>query len=145
MRNPTFVLALGAMIVAVAILAVSGQNTTSIRQQMPAHIRNAPERVVAAYEYAATHGEELANHPCYCGCVYLDHTSNLSCYVQSVNPDGTIVWDNHALGCGNCVDIALDVQRLKTTGWSSPDIRDYIDQTYGSQYGPGTHTPYPTS
>jgi hypothetical protein len=42
------------------------------------------------------------------------------------------------------VDITLDVMRLKADGWSSPDIRAYIDNTY-SAFGPATDTPLPTS
>ena len=138
--------ALGALVLAAVILAAcSGQPAaTDIRAQMPEHIHNAPERVVASYEYAALNMDELAKYPCYCGCGNMGHTSNLSCYVQAVSGDGRISWDNHALGCGICVDIAQDVMRLKGEGWASRDVRQYIDSTYGS-FGPGTNTPYPQS
>jgi hypothetical protein len=109
----------------------------------PAFITQASERTQQAYEYAITHPHELEKYPCYCGCVYMGHTSNLSCYVNPTN-DGTTSYDNHASGCGICVDITQDVMRLKADKLTSIQIRAYIDQRYSAS-GPGTHTPLPTS
>lgn len=72
----------------------------------------------------------------------MGHTSNLSCYIQDIAPDGAITFDNHANGCGICVDITQDVMRLKGEGWSSSAVRAYIDAQY-SAFGPGTDTPLP--
>lgn len=110
---------------------------------LPDWARDAPPRVREAYLYAASNPEELSKYPCYCGCVSMGHTSNLSCYIQDIAPDGTITFDNHANGCGLCVDITQDVKRLKAQGQSSPEVRAYIDAQY-SPFGPGTDTPLPT-
>ena len=69
----------------------------------------------------------------------MGHRSNLDCYVKQVNADGSIVFDEHAYGCGICVDITQDVMRLMREGKAARDIRAYIDATY-SRYGPGTDT-----
>jgi cytochrome c-type biogenesis protein CcmH/NrfF len=52
-----------------------------------------------------------------------------------VDTNGTITFDNHALGCSICVDITQDVMRLQREGKSDQEIRAYIDGTY-SKYGP---------
>lgn len=102
---------------------------------MPADVRAAPASVQEAYRFAAANPDIMQQIPCYCGCGAMEHTSNYDCYVASVGTDGTITFDNHALGCGICVDITQDVMRLLSQGKSVPEIRAYIDQTY-SQYGP---------
>ena len=109
---------------------------------LPDWVMSAPTRVREAYQYAVSNPDELAKYPCYCGCGSMGHTSNLSCYVQNTAPDGTITYDNHATGCGICVDIAQDVMRLKAQGQSSPEVRAYIDAQY-SPFGPGTNTALP--
>ena len=110
---------------------------------LPDWVRSAPARVREAYQYAIANPDELAKYPCYCGCGNMGHTSNLSCYIQDIAPDGTITFDGHASGCGICVDIAQDVIRLKGEGQSSLQVRAYIDAQY-SPFGPGTDTPLPT-
>ena len=136
-----FLLAGGLILAACGSSGNSGVDTASVAM-LPDWARNAPPRVREAYEYAVANPEELAKYPCYCGCGNMGHTSNLSCYVQDIAPDGTIAFDNHANGCGICVDITQDVMRLKAQGQSSPQVRAYIDAQY-SPFGPGTDTPFP--
>jgi hypothetical protein len=109
---------------------------------LPDWAREAPPRVREAYVYAVAHPDELTNYPCYCGCGAMGHTSNLSCYIQDIAPDGTITFDNHAVGCGICVDITQDVMRLRAQDQSPLQVRAYIDAQY-SPFGPGTDTPLP--
>jgi len=109
---------------------------------LPEFVQSAPPRVKDAYLYAVSNPEELKNYPCFCGCGAMGHTSNLSCYAQNIAPDGRITFDNHASGCGICVDITQDVIRLKAQGKSSVEVRATIDAQY-SQFGPGTNTPLP--
>ena len=109
---------------------------------LPDYVQNAPTRVVEAYQFAVAHPDALTHQPCYCGCGAMGHTSNLSCYIQEVQSDGTVIFDNHASGCGICVDITQDVIRLQSDGWSQARIRDYVDAQY-SPFGPSTDTPYP--
>ncbi len=72
----------------------------------------------------------------------MGHTSNLSCYIKNRAEDGTITYDDHASGCGLCVDITQDVIHMRDQGKAAPEIRTYIDAQY-SQYGPSTNTPLP--
>jgi hypothetical protein len=117
-------------------------NMSMTSAEMPDYVRNAPPRVREAYEYAVANPDELTNYPCYCGCGNMGHTSNQSCFVDNIAPDGTVTYDNHAAGCGICVDIAQDAMHLRAEGKSRPEIRAYIDATYGS-YGPSTNTSLP--
>jgi hypothetical protein len=132
----------GALLLA-ACGASSDSKTDKSEAILPDWARSAPPRVKEAYLYAAANPEELAKYPCYCGCGAMGHTSNLSCYVQNIAPDGTVTFDNHASGCGICVDITQDVMRLKAEGKSSVDVRAYVDAQY-SPFGPSTNTPLPT-
>ena len=103
--------------------------------QMPAEVQSAPMTVQTAYQFAAANPDVMKNIPCYCGCGGIGHTSNYDCYVSNVDTNGTITFDNHALGCSICVDITQDVMRMLKDGKSSQDARAYIDTTY-SRYGP---------
>jgi hypothetical protein len=102
---------------------------------MPAAVQKAPANVREAYQFAVANPAALKNVPCYCGCGAVGHTSNYSCYVKEIKPSGEIVFDNHALGCGICVDIAQDVLKYTRQGKSPQEIRTAIDQTF-SQFGP---------
>lgn len=133
------------LLAALALSACGGKNSASGSSgstKLPDYAQNAPPRVREAYQFAADHPDELAKYPCYCGCETMGHTSNLSCYISDRAADGTITFDNHAAGCGLCVDITQDVMRLRKQGKSAPEIRAYIDGQYSS-FGPSTNTPLP--
>jgi hypothetical protein len=110
--------------------------------QLPAYISESSPRVQEAYQFAIEHPEMLVHQPCYCGCGVVGHTSSLHCFVRDIDTNGVITLDSHGVGCGICVDIALDVKRLSEEGLSQFDIRHYIDATYGF-YGPPTDTTMP--
>jgi hypothetical protein len=110
--------------------------------RLPDFVKDTPPRVQEAYQFAVDHPDELAKYPCYCGCGAMGHTSNLSCYISDRAEDGTISFDNHATGCGICVDITQDVIRLRDEGKAAPEIRAYVDAQY-SAFGPSTNTPLP--
>jgi len=63
-----------------------------------------PDFVLAAgpevrklYEFQVQHGEIMRYMPCFCGCGQSDgHRNNRDCYIQAVNPDGTVVFDSMA-------------------------------------------------
>jgi len=102
---------------------------------MPADVQSAPVSVQQAYQFAFANPDVMTQLPCYCGCGTMGHTSNYSCYVSSVDTNGTITYDSHALGCSICVDITQDAMRLLKDGKTVPEIRAYVDQTY-AKYGP---------
>ncbi len=108
--------------------------------EMPASVQAAPASVREAYQFAVANPDALKNVPCYCGCGAVGHTSNYSCYVKEINPSGEVVFDQHALGCSICVDIAQDVMKLTRQGKSASEIRADVDQTF-SQYGPSNMAP----
>jgi hypothetical protein len=118
----------------------SGQNNVmeldmASLAEMPQEVQDAPAVVQQAYQFAAANPELMSQIPCYCGCGAMGHTSNYSCYVAGENPDGTLSYDPHALGCSICVDITEDSMRLLKQGKSVSEIRSYVDETY-SRFGP---------
>ena len=118
----------------------SDQNHMAAMAEMPASVQNAPVSVSDAYRFAVANPDALKNVPCYCGCGPIGHTSNYSCYVKDAKPSGEIVFDQHALGCGICVDITQDVMKMTRESKSPQEMRAAIDQTY-SQYGPSNMPP----
>jgi hypothetical protein len=132
-------LSLVAVLLLAALPACSGQSKNGQQAmmplgQMPNEVQSAPASVRQAYQFAAANPDTMKQVPCYCGCGSVGHTSNYSCYVQGVDANGKITFDNHALGCSICVDITQDVIRLQREGKNVQDIRAYVDNTY-SQYG----------
>ena len=103
--------------------------------QMPDEVKSAPLVTQQAYQFAVANPDIIQHIPCYCGCGSMGHTSNYSCYVESVDAAGKVKFDGHALGCSICVDITQDAMRLSKQGKSPQDIKAYVDKTY-SQYGP---------
>lgn len=134
------------LIIVLPVLAGCGsdskQEEVSFRTDFEDYLPDAAPRVKIAYQYAVEHPKDLMYQPCYCGCGAMGHTNNLDCFIKEVKDDGEIVYDNHAAGCGICVDIAGDVMRLKDEGQSDLQIRQYIDGYYSS-FGPSTDTPLP--
>ena len=103
--------------------------------EMPSEVKAAPDIVSEAYRFAVANPDVLTQLPCYCGCGSMGHTTNYSCYVAGENTDGSLSFDNHALGCSICVDITQDAMRMLDEGKSMTEIRSYVDQTY-SAFGP---------
>ena len=140
------------IVVGAALLAgCAGQTTASVSSalyslapegSLPDFLADAAPRVRDAYRFAIANPHALDTVPCYCGCGNMGHTSNLSCYIKEVDKAGKVVFDNHADGCGICVDITQDVMRLMADGRSPKEIRAYIDSTY-SPFGPPTDTELP--
>jgi len=116
-----------------------GQQSSGIKlvpvSELPQQMRDAPSAVRTAYQFAVANPEALENVPCYCGCGAIGHKSNLACYIKEFGADGTPVFDDHAMGCSICVDIATDVMKMTGEGKSAADIRQQIVDTY-SKFGP---------
>ena len=142
LARPSVAVSILLILLSTALVSCAGANASagsSIQmasvEQLPDEVQGQPETVVQAYQFAVANPEILSHIPCYCGCGSMGHTSNYACYVQEMRPDGTIVYDSHALGCSICVDITQDTMRLLTEGKSVSEIRSYVDETY-AQYGP---------
>ena len=102
---------------------------------LPKPMQNAPATVRTAYQFAVANPDALANVPCYCGCGVIGHKSNLACYIKEFSADGKPIFDDHALGCSICVDIAQDVMKMTGEGKSPTAIHQAILDTY-SKFGP---------
>jgi hypothetical protein len=110
---------------------------------LPEFLATAAPRVREAYRFALAHPHDLETVPCYCGCGSMGHTSNLGCFIKNTSANWeTSTFEQHAAGCGICVDIAQDVMRMKSDGKQPSEIRRAIDATYSS-FGPPTDTPLP--
>ena len=88
-----------------------------------------------AYQFAVANPDALKNVACYCGCGSIGHHSNLACYVKDMSHDGKVVFDDHAMGCSICVDIATDVMKMTEQGKSPAEIHTKIVDVY-SAFGP---------
>lgn len=141
-RFTVILLALGALLVLTGCGAGTSSVSLAPASMLPDFASQAPPRVRDAYRYAIAHADDLEQYPCYCGCNTMGHMSNLGCYIQEIDAGGEITFDNHAIGCGICIDITQDVMRMRAEGRSAQEIRAYVDNTY-SAYGPSTDTPLP--
>lgn len=151
-RIPRLVtLLLIAALAVIALAGCAGQSTASKASApyslapasgLPDFLSDAAPRVREAYQFAVANPRALETVPCYCGCGNMGHKSNLNCYVKDIDKAGNVTFDNHADGCGICVDITQDVMRLMNEGRSPKEIRAYVDSTY-SAFGPSTDTVMP--
>lgn len=136
-----------ALALAVSALAGCGGSSTphaatlamAPLSAMPQAVHTAPQAVQQAYQFNVANPDTMQHIPCYCGCGSMGHDSNYACYVQDVNANGEIAFDNHALGCSICVDITRDVMRGLQDGKDLKTVRLEIDTKY-SRFGPSTPT-----
>ena len=143
-------LLLSALLIGAILLAACGAGgppSSKVKlapvSALPKPMQDAPAAVRTAYQFAVANPDALANVPCYCGCGAIGHKSNLACYVKEFGADGPLtgisdkpVFDDHALGCSLCVDIATDVMQMTGEGKTPADIRQQIVDIY-SKFGPG--------
>jgi hypothetical protein len=107
---------------------------------LPGYAQEAEPRVRDAYRFAVANPDVMTKIPCYCGCGTMGHEHALDCFVKDVQPNGSIEFDNHAAGCGICVDITQDVMRLMRQGQQLKTVRAYVDAEY-SRFAAPTNTP----
>jgi hypothetical protein len=65
---------------------------------VPQWLATADPSIIADYEWAAEHHDELSVMPCYCGCNSVGHTNNAACYFRWDNSGKILGYDAHALG-----------------------------------------------
>lgn len=63
---------------------------------LPPFLQTAPTPIQEAYAFAAARPDVLMWLPCYCGCVYQGHSSNLDCFIDGFSANGKPIWDPHA-------------------------------------------------
>ncbi len=94
-------------------LAIFKKKTASA-DILPSFLDNQQEEIRLVYQAAGKATDILQWMPCYCGCgESAGHVSNLNCFIQKENEDGSVVWDDHGTRCGVCLQIA--VQSIKMT------------------------------
>ncbi len=139
-----FSLVLVVLLLGTAVLSACGASGSATRasvgmapaSSLPMEMQKAPATVRDAYRFAVANPDALKNVPCYCGCGSIGHTSNLSCFVKEFDGKGkAVAFDNHALGCSLCVDIAQDVMKMTGDGKSPGEIHQAILTAF-SGYGP---------
>lgn len=63
----------------------------------PDFVTKAGPEIQQLYAFQVTNGALMRYMPCFCGCQSVDgHRNNRDCYVDRVNPDGTVVFDRMA-------------------------------------------------
>jgi Protein of unknown function with PCYCGC motif len=112
-------------------------STAASKVRIPAHFTEAPPlaslgptlspaqftgKVKQAYQVAKEIPQTLAQLPCFCECDRsIGHKSLHSCYE-----------DEHAVGCGICLDSALMASNLKQQGIGDTEIRSKLVTLYGN-------------
>lgn len=136
------------MRITAAIVGLVAISTVAACSQSQEHVTR-HERVVAMlahdreladlYSWVATHQDALQYMPCPCGCGDMGHTSNVSCFIGG-GQNGKVLYDDHAIGCQDCQDVALETRKLLGQGKSLSEIRTVVDRKYP---GRPTDTPKP--
>jgi hypothetical protein len=111
----------------------------------PAYVDGAGAATSEAYAFALTRPDALQFMPCYCGCVAMDHRSNLDCFLRPRQAGMAISFEEHASYCDVCVDTALMAKRMLADGASFGEIRAAVDAEFGDTGAPGTETDLPPS
>jgi len=107
----------------------------------PEFVTSAAQRTQAAYAFSLARPDLLRFLPCYCGCVAMEHRSNLDCFIK---PGGgsPVAFEEHASFCDICVDIALKAQDMLAKGNTLIQMRAAVDSEFGDR-APGTQTELP--
>jgi hypothetical protein len=111
----------------------------------PAYVDANGAATSEAYAYALTRPDLLQYMPCYCGCVAMDHRSNLDCFLRPRQAGMGISFEEHASYCVVCVDTALMAKRMLGEGASFAAIRAAVDAEFGDTGAPPTVTELPES
>ena len=143
--RPRYIILIILLFIAALMTACSGAAikdagrsfTMSPLEEMPEAVQQAPTTVQEAYRFAAANPDVASQIPCYCGCGAMGHISNYGCFVADAGAAGEMTFDDHALGCSICVDIAQDTMRLLDEDKPVDEIFTYIDNTY-ARFGPPT-------
>jgi hypothetical protein len=114
--------------------------------ERPAFVRINGAATSEAYAFALMNPTPLESMPCYCGCVAMDHRSNLDCFFKPQNKTANgLTFEEHASFCQICVDTALLTKHRLAEGASLAEIRHEVDTTIGNNGVEGTHTALPPS
>ncbi|MOA02253.1 hypothetical protein D3C78_1216960 [compost metagenome] len=118
------------------------QEKTTGAAVMPDFLKSQNVNVALVYKAVAQYTDLLDDIPCYCGCgESAGHRSSKDCFIQEIQEDGAVVWDDHGTKCNVCMEIAVESITLSRDGKSAQDIRAIIDTKYKEGYATPTNTP----
>jgi len=124
-RKKTLIIAATVITLIFGVYAVATNMMSGINR-LPLTAQENP-MVKEAYMFATEHPEVLESVPCFCGCVHKGHRHNRDCFIDD---SGRYV--EHGSLCGGCIEVALASKKLYEEGKSLKEIRESIDQTFGS-------------
>jgi len=110
-------------------------------QDVDSLVEQSSGRTKEAYQFAAERPDILEFLPCFCGCVTSGHKSNKDCFIKKMGQKGQVVYDQHGLFCGACVDVAMGAKEMLAQGKSLKEIREAIDAKYKDYEGTATPKP----
>lgn len=121
------------------------QEKTASKDTLPKFLDKQPLQIRQVYQIAAEYAELLQWIPCYCGCgESAGHESNKNCFVDKIEEDGSVIWDDHGTRCNTCLQIAVESAAMKKEGKTDKQIREWIDDKYKTGYAAPTKTPMPS-
>lgn len=100
-------IALFSSLMAVLVLSACSNGSGGLKlapaSQLRDDIRQQPQVVREAYQFALANPDVLDKIPCYCGCGQghgndAPHKSVRDCFVREIKPDGSVVWDDMGKG-----------------------------------------------
>ncbi len=91
MRRTDLLLLLSVVALSAVFSGCGGEKYYQVGDlRFPQEVGEALAPAREAYEFAARHPEVLGQIPCYCGCRIMGHASNLECFIDEADPDGTV-------------------------------------------------------
>ena len=98
------------------------------------------EDALKGYKIAVAYQDVLKFVPCYCGCQQdaEKYQSLKDCFIDRKTGE----YDEHAAGCGICLEEAADISQWEKDGLTTLQIREKIDAKYQDR-GTPTDTPMP--
>lgn len=120
--------------------AVTHNHPMAPLEDMPTDLQYAARKIHESYRFAVANPDLADAVPCYCGCAGMGHTSSYDCYVASIDENGLIQFDDHAISCSICIDITQDTMRLLDEGKSTAEILAQIEADY-ARFGAPTIKP----
>ncbi|MCM3785596.1 PCYCGC domain-containing protein [Neobacillus mesonae] len=120
------------------------QERTASMKELPSFLDEQPEEMRNIYLLSAQYTDVLQWIPCYCGCGgSAGHNSNLNCFVETIEEDGSVIWDDHGTRCNVCLDVAVASAKMAHDGKAPLEIRRIMDEAYKEGYADPTPTPMP--
>ncbi len=123
-------------------MRMANQEETKSGGVLPSFMNNKSEGMKTIYLAVAKNKKRLEMLPCYCGCgEEAGHLNNYDCFIKENKKNGKVVWDDHATGCGVCLEIAAQSILDFQNGKSIKEIQLEVDKKYQNGYAKPTSTP----